>query len=76
MSRRLSKLIFFAGVDEELEHIIGGTHHVDSWRPLHFQVYLVVVEKWLLRARVKVKVKVKARVKMMNKFKKMSHRNA
>ena len=33
MSRRLSKLIFFAGVDEEeeeLEHIIGGTHRVDS----------------------------------------------
>ena len=44
MSRRLSKLIIFAGVDEELEHIISGTHHVDSWRPLHFQVYLVVVE--------------------------------
>ena len=53
MSRRLSKLIFFAGVDEELEYIIGGTH----------RVYLVVVEKWLLRVRV------------MNKFKKMSHRN-
>ena len=32
MSRRLSKLIFFAGVDEEkeLEHRIGGTHRVDS----------------------------------------------
>ena len=70
MSRRLSKLIFFAGVDEELEHIIGGTHSVDSWRPLHFQVYLVVVEKWLLKVRVRVRVKV------MNKFKKMSHRNA
>ena len=63
MSCRLSKLIFFAGVDEELEHIIGGTHRVDSWRPLHFQVYLAAVEKWLLRVRV------------MNKFKKMSYRN-
>ena len=30
MSRRLSKLICFAGVDEELEHIIGGIHRVDS----------------------------------------------
>ena len=30
MSRRLSNLIFFTGVDEELEHIIGGTHRVDS----------------------------------------------
>ena len=30
MSRKFSKLIFFAGVDEELEHIIGGTHGVDS----------------------------------------------
>ena len=30
MSHRLSKLIFFAGVDEELENRIGGTHCVDS----------------------------------------------
>ena len=30
MSRKVSKLIIFAGVAEELEHIIGGTHRVDS----------------------------------------------
>ena len=65
MSRRLSKLIFFAGVDEELEHIIDSTRRVDSWRTLHFQVHLVVFEKWLLKMRVRV----------MNKFKKMSNRN-
>ena len=65
MSRRFSKSIFFAGDDEELEHRIGDTYRVDSGRPLHFQVYLVVVEKWLLRVMVR----------MMNKFKKMSHRN-
>ena len=67
MFRRFSKSIFFTGGDEELEHRIGGTHRVDYGRPLHFQVYLVIVEKWLLRVRV--------RVRMINKFKKMSHRN-
>ena len=49
MFRKFSRLIFFAGVDEELEHIIGGTHRIDSWRPRHFQVHLVGFEKWLLR---------------------------
>ena len=43
MSRRFSKLIFFGGIDEELQHRIAGRHRADSSRPLHFQVHFVVV---------------------------------